>query len=244
MPLLPLLLLLAAAPDMVSYPSGGETVKGLLVLPTTGGKHPALIVIHDWMGLNDFAKRKAQFFADQGYVALAVDLYRGPVATDPDTAHQLSRGLPEDRAKRDLAAAFAYLATRPDVEPTRIATVGWCMGGGYSMQEALQEPRLAAAVIYYGALPTDAGAIARIKARLLGNFGEEDRGIPPSAVQAFATTAHAAGVSADFKEYAGAGHGFASSSDPKVFRPEVAKEADARTDAFLKSLLTASPQKH
>jgi carboxymethylenebutenolidase len=236
------LTLLSGAPEMVSYPSGVDTVKGFLALPPGPGPHPALIVVHEWWGLNDFAKHKAERFASQGYVALAIDLYRGPPATDPDTAHQLARGLPEDRAKRDLAAAFTYLASRPDVDRAHIGTVGWCMGGGYALEEALQEPRLAAAVIYYGRLPTDPAAIAKIKAQLLGSFGAEDRGITPAAVQAFVEQAKKAGVSADFKVYPGAGHGFASSADPSVFRSEVARDADARADAFLRRTLAQSPR--
>ncbi len=229
---------LQPALQKVSYQSGSETVSGLLAVPSVPGRHPALIVVHEWWGLNDFAKSKTQQLAAQGYVTLAVDLYRGPVATDPDTAHQLSRGLPEDRAKRDLAAAFAFLAARPDVDARRIGSIGWCMGGGYALEEALQEPRLAAAVIYYGRLPTDAAAIAGIKAKLLGNFGMEDKGISPEAVSAFEKQARAANVSFDFEEYRDAGHGFASSSDPKVFRTKAAENADNRALKFLAETLS------
>jgi len=234
---------LAALPPLqtVSYPSGPETISGQLAVPSSGGRHPALILVHEWWGLNGFAKTKAQQLAEQGFVTLAVDLYRGPVASDPDTAHQLSRGLPEDRAKRDLAAAFAYLAARPDVDARHIASIGWCMGGGYALEEALQEPRLAAAVIYYGRLPTDPTAIAGIKAKLLGSFGADDKGIPPAAVSAFEKQARAAGVSLDFKEYPGAGHGFASSADPQVYRTEAAQDADHRALEFLAKTLPGTP---
>jgi carboxymethylenebutenolidase len=112
------------------------------------------------------------------------------------------------------------------------------MGGGYSLALALEEPRLAAAVVYYGRLATDERAIGKIRAKLLGNFGEEDRGIPPESVRAFEALARKAGVVADFKVYAGAGHGFASSSDPAVFRAEAARDADERTDAFLAKALS------
>jgi carboxymethylenebutenolidase len=230
---------LAAEPrtEAVRYPSGAEQVGGYLALPQAGGRRPALVVIHEWWGLNDWVKEKARAFAAKGYVALAVDLYRGTAASDPDTAHQLMRGLPEDRAARDLEAAFAYLASRPDVDAGRIGTVGWCMGGGYALALALEEPRLAAAVVYYGRLATDAKAIGKIRARLLGNFGEEDKGIAPDSVRAFEAQARKAGVPADFKIYPAAGHGFASSRDPAVFRPEAARDADARTDAFLAKVL-------
>jgi carboxymethylenebutenolidase len=233
---------LAAIPlQTVQYPSGADTVSGLLATPSTKGRHPGVIVVHEYWGLNDFAKAKTRELAEQGYVALAIDLYRGPVATDPDTAHQLARGLPEDRAKRDLAAAFSYLASRPDVEADRIATIGWCMGGGYALEEALQEPRLAAAVIYYGRLPTDQKAIAGIKAQLLGNYGTEDKGIPPAAVENFVNQAKAAGVIVDFKEYPGAGHAFASNPDPKVFRSDAARDAARRSTDFLKRVLSSAP---
>jgi carboxymethylenebutenolidase len=223
-----------AAGTSVSYKSGDETVSGYLATPAGAGKRPALIVVHEWWGLNDWVRAKADKFAGDGYVALAVDLYRGKSAgNDPDVAHQLMRGLPEDRAARDLDAAFRYLAARPDVDPARIGSIGWCMGGGYSLQAAIDEPTLAACVVNYGRLVTDPATIAKIHAAMLGNFGAEDQGIPPSMVHAFEKAARAAGKSVDFKIYPGAGHGFASNPDPKVYKADAAKDADARTDAFL-----------
>ena len=118
-----------AKTETVTYKSGEETVNGFLALPDGDGRHPAIVVIHEWWGLNDQVKEDAQKLAAQGYVALAVDLYRGKVATTPDEAHELMRGVPDDRGIRDLEAAFAYLAARPDVKPGKIGSVGWCMGG-------------------------------------------------------------------------------------------------------------------
>jgi carboxymethylenebutenolidase len=159
------------------------------------------------------------------------------VATDAETAHELARGMPEDRAIRDLKAAVAYLRSRPDVDPKRIASIGWCMGGGYSLALALAEPTLSGAVIYYGRLVTDEAAIRGLEVPLLGNFGGEDRGIPPASVRAFEAEAKKDGKSVDFKIYPDAGHAFASSKDPSVFRPADARDADARTDAFLARVL-------
>ncbi len=227
----------AAAGTMVSYPSGSETVSGYLAAPEGPGKKPAIVVIQEWWGLNDFVKAKTDGFAKQGYVALAVDLYRGKVATDPDTAHQLMRGMPEDRALRDLKAAVAYLRTRPDVDGPKVGSVGWCMGGGWSLNLAVAEPTLAGAVIYYGHLMTDDATIANLKVPLLGNFGGQDKGIPVDSVRAFEAKAKKDGKNVDFKIYPDAGHGFASSKDPKVFRPEDAKDADARTNAFFEKVL-------
>jgi carboxymethylenebutenolidase len=228
---------LAAAGTMVSYPSGSETASGYLAAPEGAGKKPGIVVIQEWWGLSAFEKGKADYFAKQGYVALAVDLYRGKVTEDPDVAHQLMRGLPEDRAMRDLKAAVAYLRSRPDVEGSRIGSVGWCMGGGYSLALALAEPTLSGTVLYYGRLVTDPAAIQSLKVPLLGNFGGKDEGIPPASVREFEAAAKKLGKTVDFKVYPDAGHGFASSRDPKVFRPDDAKDADARTDAFFAKVL-------
>ena len=225
------------AGKMVSYASGSETVSGYLAAPEGPGKKPGIVVIQEWWGLNDFVKGKADGFAKRGYVALAVDLYRGKIATDPDTAHQLMRGLPEDRALRDLNAAVASLRARNDVDGKRIGAVGWCMGGGYSLGLALAEPTLSGAVIYYGHLVTEDATIAGLRVPLLGNFGGRDQGIPPESVREFERKAKAAGKSVDFKIYPDAGHAFASSKDPKVFRAADAKDADARTDAFFATVL-------
>jgi carboxymethylenebutenolidase len=229
----------ATAPktEMVSYKSGADTVSGYLALPEGGGRHPAIIVIHEWWGLNDWVKEEAQKLAEQGYVALAVDLYRGHTASDPGEAHELSRGLPQDRGVRDLQAAFDYLASRRDVEKDHIGSIGWCMGGGYSIQLAIAEPRLAACVVNYGALPTDAASIAKIHAPILGNFGAEDRGITPTSVQAFEKAMKDAGKSVDAKIYDGAGHAFENPNNKAGYRPDTAKDSWARIVAFFHKTL-------
>jgi len=144
---------------------------------------------------------------------------------------------------RDLKAAFAYLRSRDDVDATRIGSVGWCMGGGYSLALALAQPKLAGAVIYYGRLVTDDDKIRSLAVPLLGNFGGLDKGIPPESVREFERKAKAAGKSVDFKVYPNAGHGFASSKDPAVFRADDAKDADVRTDAFFGKVFKAGKGK-
>ena len=230
----PLASLAAEAGKMVTYASGSETVSAYLSAPGGSGKKPGLVVIQEWWGLNDFIKGKADEFAKKGYVAVAPDLYRGKVTKDPDVAHQLMRGLPEDRAMRDLQAAVAYLKSRPDVDTTHIASIGWCMGGGYSLALGLAEP-LSGSVIYYGRLVTDPAKIASLKTPLLGNFGGKDQGIPPESVKEFESKAKAAGKTVDFKVYPEAGHGFASTLER---REGDAKDADARADEFLAKVLT------
>jgi len=225
----------ASAGTTVSYPSGSETVSAYLATPAGSGKHPAIVVIHEWWGLNDWVKSKADDFAKLGYVALAVDLYRGKVAQDADTAHQLMRGLPDDRALRDMKGAVTFLRSRPEVDASKIASIGWCMGGGLSLDLAVAEPTLSGAVIYYGHLMTDPATIAALKVPLLGNFGADDQGIPPDTVREFEAQAKKDGKSVDFKIYPDAGHGFASGTNPK--NPAAAKDANARADAFLAKVL-------
>jgi len=230
-------LALPAKTETIALRSGDETVSAYLAVPDSGGSHPALLVIHEWWGLNDWVKEQAQKFADQGYVTLAVDLYRGKVAYDPNLAHELSRGLPQDQAIRDLKAAFNYLASRPDVRKDKIGSVGWCMGGGFSLLLAVNESKLAACVVNYGSMPTDKDEIQRIQAPVLGSFGAEDRGIPPSAVAAFEDAMKAAHKSIEVKIYEGAGHAFENPNNKLGYREAAANDARARTLDFLNRTL-------
>jgi carboxymethylenebutenolidase len=169
----------------VNYISGGDTVSAFLAEPAGEGAFPALLVIHEWWGLNEVTKRDAEELAKRGYIALAVDLYRGRVASDSDEAHELMRGLPEDRAVRDLKAAYNFLHGRHNVDNDKIGSIGWCMGGSYSLQAALNIPQLKSTVICYGRLITDEELIKKINAPILGIFGEADRGIPVEDVKKF-----------------------------------------------------------
>jgi carboxymethylenebutenolidase len=221
------------AQQPVTFPSGDGTGQGLLYLPHGAGPHPALIVIHEWWGLNDWIKQEAAGYAAQGYVTLAVDLYRGQVATTTDMAHELSRGLPQDQGVRDLTSALAYLAHRPDVRRSRIGAVGWCMGGGFALNLAIAAPSLRAVAINYGSLATDKTSLARVHAAVLGNFGGQDHGIPPAAVNAFVASMRSLGKPVDAKIYPDAGHAFENPNNATGFRPTDAADALDRIDRFL-----------
>jgi carboxymethylenebutenolidase len=227
----------AANSRTVSYKSGDETVQGILYTPAGKGTFPALIVIHEYWGLNDWVKDQASKLADQGYVALAIDLYRGKVATTPDMAHELMRGVPEDRAYRDLHAAFEYLASQPNVKKDRIGAIGWCMGGGYSLDVALQEPTLAADVINYGHLATDRESLKKINAPLLGLFGGQDRGITPEDVHKFGEAMDQLGKKVEIKIYDDAGHAFENPNNREGYRAADAADSWNRTVEFLADTL-------
>ena len=224
---------LAADGKSVSYKSGDETVSGTLYVPAGKGPFPALIVIHEWWGLNDWVKEQASKLADQGYVALAIDLYRRKVATTPDLAHEIMRGVPEDRASRDLRAAFDFLASQPNVKKDRIGSIGWCMGGGYSLDTALLEPTLAAAVINYGHLATDPAELKKISAPILGIFGGQDRGIAVEDVKKFGLAVDQLGKKIEIKIYPDAGHAFENPNNKQGYRADDAADAWKRTVDFL-----------
>jgi carboxymethylenebutenolidase len=222
----------AATSKNVSYKSGDETVKGVLNIPQGKGPFPAIIVIHEWWGLNDWVKEQGSKLSDLGYVTLAVDLYRGKVATTPDEAHEIMRGVPEDRAKRDLHAAFDFLQSQPDVKKNRIGAIGWCMGGGYSLDVALEEPDLAADVINYGHLATDPAALKKINAPILGLFGAQDRGITPDDVKKFEEQLKQLGKKVDVTIYPDAGHAFENPNNKDGYRPQDAADAWGKTVKF------------
>ena len=227
----------AATSKDVSYKSGDETVHAVLYTPEGKGPFPALVVVHEWFGLNDWVKEQGAKLAGEGYAALAIDLYRGMVASTPEEAHELMRGVPEDRAKRDLQAAYQFLAAQPNVRAERIGAIGWCMGGGYALDLALQEPKLAAAVINYGHLATDPAALSKINAPILGLFGALDRGISPADVKQFGDALDKLGKKADITIYPDAGHQFENPNNKDAYRAADAADAWSKTVAFLASTL-------
>jgi len=234
----------STAPPPAAAARAGEVVKfgdasGYLALPAASGaaKKPALIVIQEWWGVDGWIREQTGRFASKGLVALAPDLYRGRTASSPDEAHELMRGLPEDRAMADLKAAVDYLAARPDVDPKRIGVIGWCMGGGYALRLATIEPRLKATAVNYGSLVTDRDAITRINSQILGNFGGADRGIPAEDVKKFGALLTQYGKLGDIKVYDGAGHAFMNPNNKQGYDGAAAQDAWNRIDRFFERTL-------
>lgn len=222
-----------AAPGKdVSYKSGDDTVNAVLYTPKGKGPFPGLVVIHEWWGLNDWVKEQASKLADQGYAALAIDLYRGKVATTPDLAHELMRGVPDDRAARDLHEAVEFLKSQAEVKKDRVGAIGWCMGGGYALDVALQEPTLAAVVINYGHLADDKDDLKKMNASVLGIFGGQDRGIPVEDVKKFEQSLKELGKNPEIHIYPEAGHGFQNPVNAS-FRKEDTAEAWKHIEEFL-----------
>jgi carboxymethylenebutenolidase len=197
---------------------------------------PAIIVIHEWWGLNDNVKAMTRRLAGEGYTALAVDLYGGKVADNPDGAKQLMGAVLADPAGAIavLRAADDYL--KKEGAP-KVGVVGWCFGGGWSLQTALELPQgIDAAVVYYGRPEQDRARLERLRAPLLGLFGADDQSIPPAAVLKMEATLKQLGKNVEIHIYDGAGHAFANPSGTG-YRPAAADDAWKRTVAFFKQHL-------
>jgi carboxymethylenebutenolidase len=225
----------------IKFKSGDEEIKGFLAEPEGKGPFPAIVVIQEWWGLTDWIKDNAKRLAAQGYVTLAPDLYRGKATNDPKVAMQLLRGLPNDRAVRDLKGAVDALAAKKNVNKERIGSIGWCMGGGYSLQAALKDKRIKACAICYGRPVTDADMLKPLNAKVLGIFGEKDGGIPPKMVKEFETSLKNAGKKIDVIKEFNAGHGFmrpsSESNKNAAYRETEAKEAWKLIDKFFANTL-------
>lgn len=209
----------------------GREVAGYLAYPAdrpTG--LPGLIVIHEWWGLNENVETMARMLAGPGYTALAVDLYGGKVATAAEGARTLMERVDEADAKSNLRQAHDYLER--ERKAPKIGVIGWCFGGGWSLQTALLLPdQIDAAVIYYGQLVTDRDRLATLEIPILGLFGADDQGIPVAGVREFEAALKALGKDADIRVYDGAGHAFANPSGTR-YQPDAAKDAWDRTLAF------------
>ncbi len=210
----------------------GAPVTGFAAAPEdVAGPLPGLVVIHEWWGLNDNVRTMARRLADQGYLALAVDLYGGQVADTPDRARALmQQAMDHPEAARDnLRQAVSFLGERG---AGRIGVIGWCFGGGWSLQAAIAMPEsIDADVIYYGQLVTDPDLLARLDMPILGIFGGKDQGIPVERVRAFQAALEQLDKDVEIVVYPDASHAFANPSGTR-YDPEAAADAWRRTVAF------------
>jgi carboxymethylenebutenolidase len=224
------------ATDELVYFDKGQGVKGYLARPDDNQKHPALILIHDWWGLKDSFRQIAENFAGLGYVALAVDLYDGKLANTQNEARGLATGVRQNvpAAFENLKSAVAYLKSRTDVDPARLASIGWCFGGGWSYQIAKNNLGVKASIIYYGFFnPKD--DLSKMRATILGHFGKDDRAIKVDTVHEFQANLKTLSGDHEIYIYENAGHGFANPGNS--YKKEAAELAWDRTVVFLDKYL-------
>lgn len=218
----------------VEYFQGGQgEVQGFFAKPAAPGDYPGVVMIHEWWGLNENIKDMASQLAREGYAVLAVDLFNGNVATDSSQARQQISDMDPQTALANMEAAADYLRSEGS---ERIGSLGWCFGGGQSMQlavgEGAQAVPLDATVIYYGQLVTDAGRLEAIKWPVLGIFGDQDRSIPVERVTEFGSALDSLKVENEIYVYPGVGHAFANPSGTN-YAAEETMDAWAKTVSFL-----------
>jgi carboxymethylenebutenolidase len=229
---------------MTEYPSGTIKIPAYLSRPKKKGKVPgAVLVIHEVFGLNDHIKSIADRISAEGYLALAPDFFvraadPPPPKDSKDMAaiRKAASSIPTEAAINDMQAALDYMKSIDGVR-RNFASIGFCMGGGFSYQLATHTKDLLGAVIFYGRTPLE--LVPQVSCPLLGSFGALDTGIPPEKVKEFEDALVKAGKKADIKVYAGAGHGFFNDTRAASYNPEAAADAWQRTLKFFRERLGA-----
>ncbi len=211
---------------------GGETVSGAIALPAIQPA-PAVLLIHEWWGLNDQIKSMAAEFAKEGYVALAVDLFGGSVATDSEEARALMQSVDPSKATDTLVSWVDWLRANSAVNG-KVATVGWCFGGGWAINAAVATP-VEATVIYYGRVPQSADEVKTVSGPVLGHFAEQDRFIDRPMVSGFEKAMKEAGKPLTLHWY-DADHAFANPTGANYDSAD-AQAAWSRTLEFLRQAL-------
>ena len=199
----------------VTYPAfDGTTLRGYLAVPSGAGPFPAVLMIHEWWGLNRDTRILADSLSKEGYVVLAADAFRGSVAETAQEAMKQVQGTPGEQIAGDLDAALDFLKSHPKVDSDRVASLGFCFGGTQSMYMGTRNPDLAAVVIFYGGGPiTDADQLGYMREAgpVLGIYGEEDANIPVKDVRSFEAALEARNVEHTITVYPGVGHAFVKS---------------------------------
>jgi carboxymethylenebutenolidase len=225
--------------EMVEYAGpDGDMLPGYLARPEGDAPLPAVIVLQEWWGLNEHIKDVTRRLALEGYVALAPDLYKGEVATEPDEARKLVMELDMPAAVQEIGSAADFLLGQEYVAGEQVGIMGFCMGGGLVLQAALNDAgtgRYGAAVALYGS-PLTPEQAATVETPILGLYGADDGGIPVADVNAMQEALTAAGVENEFQIYAGAPHAFFNDTR-ESYRPEAAADAWQRTLAWFGSHL-------
>jgi dienelactone hydrolase len=199
----------------VRYSAGGVDMVGYLAWDTAiEGPRPAVIVVHEWWGANDYVQRRADRFAELGYAGFAIDLYgAGRIAANPDEAGMLMNGLTADlpAMRGRFRAALDRVRIDPVADGSRVAAVGYCMGGGIALHMACHGSDLAAVGSFHGALPLATAGLdgpARPKARLAVYHGEADEFVTMAEAREFRASLEAVGADLLFVLLPGATHGF------------------------------------
>ena len=208
--------------------------KGYFARPEAPGDYPGVVMIHENRGLRPEIKDTADQLAKEGFIVLAVDLYKGQVVESQDQARSISGSFNQAEGDANLKAAVAYLKEKG---ATKIASLGWCFGGRQSVALAISGEPLDATVVYYGGnMASTVEELTPIKWPVLGVFGDKDQAIPVEKVKEFEASLNTLGVENEIYIYPGVGHAFANPSGAN-YAPNETRDAWGKTTAFLKKHL-------
>ena len=215
---------------------GAAPVNGALAMPENAENAPAVLLIHEWWGLNDQIKAVAAEFAQQGFIAFAIDMFDSEPATTPDGAMALIQGLDGEAATKQVAAAVEWLRKLPESNG-KVGTIGWCFGGGWSLNASLATP-VDATVVYYGSVEKEAAELAALQGPVLGHFGTQDQRINEEMVSAFQAAMKEADKDSNLTvHWYEADHAFANPSGARYDADDASLAWD-RTMEFLKANLS------
>lgn len=239
--------LAAIKTETVEYSANGVPMEGFVAYDdTVTTPRPGILIAHDWMGLGNFTKEKAQLLAKEGYVAFAVDIYgKGIRPRNADEAKTLSTKFKDDRCllRQNMQAAFDKLKSMKEVNPNKIVVMGYCFGGTAALEFARSGAPVVGTVSFHGGLSTPTPQDAKnIKGRILALHGADDPNVPPAEVAAFQKEMKDGGVTWDFVAYKGAVHAFTDpnagndNSKGVAYNPEADQKSWARFEKFLKEV--------
>lgn len=216
---------------MVDFQIEGQMVRGYFSVPQGSGPFPGLMIIHEWWGLNDHIKDIVGRFANEGYVALAPDLYDGRVTTDPDRAAEYMQGLDQARAIKILNGAVAFLQSEASVLAEKIGVTGFCMGGSFALLLPCLNKRIKAAAPFYGDVPSD-DVLKNLSAPILFIGAENDFWITRDKIDRLKRGLKKYSKEGDIKVYPRVGHAFVNETRPEAYDRESAEDAWLSVNEF------------
>ncbi|HLQ76045.1 MAG TPA: dienelactone hydrolase family protein [Terriglobia bacterium] len=218
----------------VQFPIGSGHGSGFLASPAGDRPRPGLLVIQEWWGMNDHIKDITSRLANEGFAALAVDMYDGKVTKDPDEAKGIMMDMDKAAAMEKLNAAVAYMKTKPGV--SRVGVIGFCMGGYFSLALACNNKNIGAAAPFYGSVPPDA-VLGNLNAPTIYFYGEKDHHIASSEIDRLERLMKSAGKTGEVIRYPESDHAFFNDTRKEVYNPKDSKDAWTRALAFLRKHL-------
>src|ERR1700752_1559526 len=222
--------------ELVEFNANGRTASGYLAIPVEGSG-PGVIVIQEWWGLVDHIKDVCERFADEGFIALAPDLFHGKTTKSPDEAGKLMMALRIDEAEKDISGAIEYLLDHEAITGDNVGIVGFCMGGALSLYTATKNANVGACVVFYGGHPNVKPDLANLQSPVLGLYGERDKSVTPESVHKLEQQLKSLGKEVTVVIYPNADHAFFNDTRPAVFQPEAAEDAWQRTIDFFSKYL-------